>query len=64
MDDHPDATEGAGKLQAGSPAQRPPGRAGTVGVHRKKLAAETLRLYASDWTRFAAFAASVSARPT
>jgi hypothetical protein len=55
---------GAGKLQAGSPAQRPPGRAGTVGVHRKKLAAETLRLYASDWTRFAAFAASVSARPT
>ena len=34
----------------------------SVGVRREQLAAETLRLYAADWARFAAFCAETGGR--
>lgn len=51
----PGATDANGTV--GDPPARP-----TVGVNRQKLAAETVRLYAADWARFAAFCAATRAR--
>jgi len=61
QDPAPGGTEPQGGATARSNAA-PAGAAAAVGARRQKLAAETLRLYAGDWARFAAFCAATGAR--
>src|SRR4051794_30235390 len=54
---------GAGDTAPALPTWPPaPGRTGRVGARRDALAAETLRLYAADWTRFCEYCAGAGAR--
>ena len=67
--DEPATPDGGSPRAAATPAHRLPATSGTtplgttpVGTRRNTLAAETRRLYASDWSGFAGFCAAAGTR--